>query len=157
MEVNQNKLSVELMTAEDIEKVVEIETESFSDPWSEATFKQELYRNNYAHYLVVKKEAEVLGYVGSWIFIAQSHLTTLAIGVEYRQQGLATFLLDQLMTYLSEWGVKEISLEVRVSNQPARELYRKHGFREVGVKENYYQDNQEDAVLMYKALDEELD
>ncbi|ADL13579.1 ribosomal protein S18-alanine N-acetyltransferase [Acetohalobium arabaticum] len=150
-------LVLQPMQLADLERVIEIEEESFGSPWSVESFKKELTKNRYAHYLVLKKGAELIGYIGIWIFISEGHITTLAIAPAYRRQGLAKYLLDRIVSSLAESKVRKVTLEVRVSNQAARRLYRDYGFEEVGIKEDYYQNNQEDAVVMHKVLDKELD
>lgn len=150
-------LVLQPMQVADLERVIEIEEESFGSPWSVDSFKKELTKNQYAHYLVLKKGPEIIGYIGVWIFVIEGHITTLAIDPAYRRQGLAKYLLDWIVSSLVESEVKKVTLEVRVSNQAARRLYQDYGFEELGIKEDYYQNNQEDAVVMHKVLDKELD
>lgn len=145
-------LSIQPMKLADLNQVLKIERESFSTPWSTKSFKKELTRNPYAKYLVGKKAGEVVGYIGAWIVLNESHITTLAVASEYRRQKIAKCLLIELFSQFKRHRVEKVTLEVRVSNQAARKLYRGYGFEEIGIKEAYYQNNQEDAVMMRKIL-----
>ncbi|KXS42204.1 MAG: ribosomal-protein-alanine N-acetyltransferase [Candidatus Frackibacter sp. T328-2] len=145
-------LSVEYMKVSDLDQVLVIEKEAFNSPWSRNAFEKEITKNRYANYFVAKNGEEVIGYIGAWIILNESHITTLAISPDYRRQGVAKRLLSNLFGRLREEGVNKVTLEVRVSNQPARKLYTDYGFDEAGIRKNYYQDNQEDAVIMWKTL-----
>jgi ribosomal-protein-alanine N-acetyltransferase len=140
------------MKSSDLDQVVRIEKKSFSSPWTADSFKKELEDNPYANYLVGQIGRKVIGYVGSWIIASESHITTLAVAPAYRRQRVARRLLFELFNRFMKQGVKRITLEVRISNDPARQLYREYGFKEVGIREKYYQDNQEDAIIMWRTL-----
>ncbi|SJZ34315.1 ribosomal protein S18-alanine N-acetyltransferase [Selenihalanaerobacter shriftii] len=148
------KLIIEPMQVADLDQVLEIEKESFSSPWSIAAFKKELIENQYAEYLVAKRKEDVLGYVGVWIILNEAHITTLAVESTYRRKGIARLMLSELFVKFANQGLDKITLEVRVSNHPGRELYKDYGFIEAGVRKNYYQDNKEDAVIMWKILNQ---
>lgn len=150
--VNKLNLTIQSMQLSDLKQVLEIEKQSFNAPWSLKSFKKELTQNPYANYLVGKKAGVVLGYVGAWIVLNESHITTLAVASAYRRQKVARQLLFELFSQLKEEGVEKVTLEVRTSNQVARKLYKGYGFEEMGVRKDYYQDNQEDAVVMWKTL-----
>nr|WP_239559188.1 ribosomal protein S18-alanine N-acetyltransferase [Sporohalobacter salinus] len=145
------------MLITDLKEVLKIERQSFSSPWSFESFKKELIENQFARYLVLKREEEIIGYIGVWIFLTEAHITNLAIDPAYRRQGLAKYLLDKFFINFLAPRISEVTLEVRESNQAARKLYLDYGFEELGIKKDYYQDNQEDAVIMHKVLDKELD
>ncbi|SDC23711.1 MULTISPECIES: ribosomal protein S18-alanine N-acetyltransferase [unclassified Candidatus Frackibacter] len=151
-ETNNLDLNVEYMKTSDLDQVLVIEKEAFNSPWSRNAFKKEITKNRYANYFVAKNEQEVIGYIGAWIILNESHITTLAVNPDYRRQGVAKKLLITLFGRLVEEGVNKVTLEVRVSNQSARRLYTDYGFDEAGIRKNYYQDNKEDAVIMWKTL-----
>ncbi|MBM7624048.1 ribosomal protein S18-alanine N-acetyltransferase [Sporohalobacter salinus] len=155
--IDVSRLSLRSMLITDLKEVLKIERQSFSSPWSFESFKKELIENQFARYLVLKREEEIIGYIGVWIFLTEAHITNLAIDPAYRRQGLAKYLLDKFFINFLAPRISEVTLEVRESNQAARKLYLDYGFEELGIKKDYYQDNQEDAVIMHKVLDKELD
>lgn len=93
--------------------------------------------------------ASVIGFAGLWLMIDEAHITTIAMHPHYRRHGLGEFLLVSLIDIAYSIGAKWVTLEVRVSNYTAQNLYRKYGFREAGVRHRYYSDNQEDALIMW--------
>lgn len=140
-----------LMTMEDLESVIEIEESSFPIPWSRNSFLYELLENERAVYLVAKDTFNrVLGYVGLWIVFDEGHITNLAVHPLYRRQGVAQALLEGLIETVRPKGVQHLTLEVRVSNRPAQQLYEKMGFVHMGIRRKYYLDNNEDAFIMWK-------
>lgn len=145
------KIQIMPMTLEDVESVVEIEERSFPIPWSRNSFLYELLENERAVYLVAKDGYErVIGYVGLWIVFDEGHITNLAVHPLYRRQGVAQALLQGLIETVRPMGVQHLTLEVRVSNRPAQQLYEKMGFVQVGIRRKYYLDNNEDAFIMWK-------
>ena len=91
-----------------------------------------------------------MGYVGMWIVFDEGHITNLATHPQYRRQGVARSLMDQLILDSKERGVRYLTLEVRRTNSEAQELYQKLGFVHMGVRRKYYLDNNEDALIMWK-------
>src|SRR3989440_3871514 len=93
--------------------------------------------------------ASIIGFSGLWLMVDEAHITTIAIHPDYRRRSLGEFLLVSLIDIAYSIGAKWVTLEVRVSNSTAQNLYRKYGFREAGVRRRYYSDNQEDALIMW--------
>lgn len=93
--------------------------------------------------------ASVVGFAGLWLMVDEAHITTIAIHPDYRRRGLGELLLVSLIDIAYDIGAKWVTLEVRVSNYTAQNLYRKYGFHESGVRHRYYSDNQEDALIMW--------
>ncbi len=93
--------------------------------------------------------ASIIGFAGLWLMVDEAHITTIAIHPDFRRRGLGEFLLVSLIDIAYSIGAKWVTLEVRVSNYNAQNLYRKYGFREAGVRHRYYSDNQEDALIMW--------
>jgi len=91
----------------------------------------------------------IIGFAGLWLMVDEAHITTIAIHPDYRRRGLGELLLVNLIDIAYTIGAKWVTLEVRVSNTTAQNLYRKYGFREAGVRRRYYSDNQEDALIMW--------
>jgi ribosomal-protein-alanine N-acetyltransferase len=93
--------------------------------------------------------ASIIGFAGLWLMVDEAHITTIAMHPEHRGQGLGEFMLMSLIDISYDIGAKWVTLEVRVSNYTAQNLYRKYGFRVEGVRHRYYSDNQEDALIMW--------
>jgi ribosomal-protein-alanine N-acetyltransferase len=140
------------MSLADIETVVEIDRLSFSLPWSERVYRLELTENPAAHlYVAVKKkytDENILGYIGFWYIVDETHISTLAVHPSERRTGIGEGLLIHALDEAESLGAEVVTLEVRGSNQPAIMLYQKFGFEVVGRRPRYYKDNGEDAILM---------
>ncbi len=136
------------MELKDLDAVAAIEVATFARPWSRASFEQELTRNVAARYLVAELDGQVVGYAGAWIILDESHVTNIAIEETFRGRGIGKQLTAGLMQYLSNLGAAYATLEVRVSNERAQNLYRSLGFMSIGKRKKYYEDNNEDAFLM---------
>jgi [ribosomal protein S18]-alanine N-acetyltransferase len=93
--------------------------------------------------------ASIIGFAGLWLMVDEAHITTIAMHPDYRQRGLGELLLVNLIDIAYTISAKWVTLEVRVSNSTAQNLYHKYGFREAGVRRRYYSDNQEDALIMW--------
>ena len=139
---------VDRMTAGDLPAVHEIERQSFSTPWPEHAYKQELEQNKLAHYLVARFGERVVGFAGTWLLVDEAHVTTFATRAEWRRQGVGERLLIALLDLAQARGASEATLEVRPTNTPAIRLYEKFGFKVVGARPRYYTDNNEDALIM---------
>ncbi|HUG47892.1 MAG TPA: ribosomal protein S18-alanine N-acetyltransferase [Candidatus Limnocylindria bacterium] len=145
------KVRVEPMTAADIPAVQRIERASFPVPWPEYAFRQELETNRLAHYLMVRVDSRAVAYGGIWMMVDEAHITTFAVLPDWRRRGIGGRLLLALLRLAREHGARVATLEVRVSNVPARTLYQRFGFRPVGIRPRYYSDNHEDALIMTSA------
>ncbi|MFD1021115.1 ribosomal protein S18-alanine N-acetyltransferase [Thalassobacillus hwangdonensis] len=143
---------VRKMTQADLEAVMEVEHSSFTVPWTKETFVNEMEINRYAHYFVIEKDQNVVGYCGLWVIIDEAHITNIAILPEYRGKEYGSFLLEHVIQYARDMGAIQISLEVRVSNMAAQRMYRRFGMVPGGVRKNYYTDDGEDALVMWVKL-----
>lgn len=94
-------------------------------------------------------EAPLVGYGGLWLTVDDAHITTIAVDPIYRGQGIGELLLNALIDHAYELGARQITLEVRVSNTSAQQLYLKYGFQPAGTRKRYYTDNGEDALIMW--------
>jgi ribosomal-protein-alanine N-acetyltransferase len=142
------------MRLEDIPAVHAIESASFPTPWPPYAFRGELESNRMAHYLVVRAGQRVVAYAGLWLMVDEAHVTTFAVLPAYRRRGIGGRLLSDLVELAADLGATVVTLEVRLSNAAARQLYQRFGFRPVGVRPRYYSDNGEDALIMTtEALD----
>jgi len=143
---------VRRMTLEDLPEVMEIEKVSFKRPWPLSAYHYELTRNDRGFYIVVRLkerggEGPLLAYGGFWLVVDEAHICTLAVKPEWRGKGLGELILYSLIELALRLGAEIASLEVRVSNKVAQNLYRKYGFEEVGKRKGYYSDG-EDALIM---------
>ena len=142
------RLRIEPMTVADIPDVHAIERASFPVPWPDYAFRQELEANRMARYLVVRVGDQAVAYAGVWLMVDEAHITTFAVLPEWRRRGVGARLMLELMALAADIGARVATLEVRLSNAPARLLYQRFGFRPVGVRPRYYSDNGEDALIM---------
>ena len=136
------------MTLDDVASVHRIESASFPMPWPDYAFRQEIQTNRLAHYVVVRAVDEAVGYGGLWLMVDEAHITTIAVLPQWRRHGIGGRLMLELMRVARDLGARLMTLEVRLSNVPARALYRQFGFRPVGIRPRYYSDNGEDALIM---------
>ena len=140
------------MTVDDLDQVMEVEVNSFTIPWSREAFFNELTKNQFAQYLIVEVDQKVVGYCGVWIIIDEAHITNIALLPEYRGLKLGEALMGKVMELAREMGALRVTLEVRVSNERAQNLYRKFGFEAGAIRKQYYTDNMEDALVMWVNL-----
>jgi ribosomal-protein-alanine N-acetyltransferase len=142
------RVVVEPMQLDDLPAVHQIERASFTSPWPEHAYRSELASNRLAHYLVAKVGDRIVGYGGMWLMVDEAHITTFAIHPAWRRQRIGERLLLAFLDLAIDRGAQEATLEVRLSNLPARRLYEKYGFRPVGLRPRYYSDDSEDALIM---------
>lgn len=148
-------ISIELMKLEDVPAVMEVDTGSFPAPWTKEIYEQELIENDFAHYFVMKTEdGIIIGYVGLWIIFDDAQITNIAVHQQYRGKKIGEKLFGFALAYAFQRGAQKLSLEVRPSNTVAKNMYRKFGLQEGGVRKNYYPDNGEDALVMWVNLTE---
>ena len=136
------------MTLDDLPAVHAIERASFAVPWPDDAYRNELLTNRLASYIVARAGDEVVGFAGLWVMVDEAHVTTFAVHPRWRRHGIGERLLLALLDLSVERRAREATLEVRLSNMPARRLYEKYGFRPVGIRPRYYSDNGEDALIM---------
>ena len=142
------RLVIEPMTFDDLPAVQQIERQSFTTPWPAHAYQAELETNKLARYLVVHVGRELVAYAGIWLMVDEAHITTFAVLPEWRRRGVGGRLMLALMDVSLDLRAHFMTLEVRLSNRPARELYGRFGFKPVGVRPRYYSDNGEDALIM---------
>lgn len=148
----KQKIELEEMKKEDLEQVLEIEKLSFLTPWSRKSFESELEKNDLAKYVVAKVDGKVAGYGGIWIVLDEGHITNIAVHPDFRGQKIGERITRALLDIAEENNAGRVTLEVRTSNETARNLYRKLGFVESGVRKGYYADSGEDAIIMWKQI-----
>ncbi len=144
-------LEIRRAQPKDLNGILEIEEVSFSSPFSYSLFETELTLE-IAHLYVAHQGNELVGYIDFWRIGWEVHLINIAISPRHRRTGIGTELMKFLIEGAKENAVGKIYLDVRRSNQPAISLYQKFGFETVGVRKEYYRDNDEDALVMSLAL-----
>ncbi len=152
----EDNFSVRPMEFDDLEEVVLLEKECFTDPWSMETFVHEITKNHMASYVVAIDENtnKIAGYAGMWIVLDEAHITNVGVLPEYRGKGIGVMLMNRQVKDSIIAGAIKMTLEARVSNEVAINLYKKLGFTQVGIRKRYYEDNNEDAVIMWKYYQE---
>lgn len=168
-------LRIEPMTVADLGDVLNIERTAFPAPWSARAYEYELRYNEMAHYFVARLDVvssngahdnrlawlkrlfrpaqtittpEIVGYVGYWLMAGEAHVSTIAVSPAYRGRSIGELLLANTLEDATRRGSHVATLEVRVSNTSAQQLYLKYGFEKVGLRKAYYSDNNEDAFIM---------
>ena len=128
-----------------------LEKECFSIPRSEGEIKSELENPLYCH-LVCVEDGQTAGYIGAYLVLDEMSITDVAVLNKYRRQGIADSLLKALISEAEKRNAALINLEVRASNEAAINLYKKNGFKKIGVRRGFYSKPSEDAVLMKRDL-----
>lgn len=138
------------MAEQHVAQVAAIEKICFgSHAWSENSVASEL-NNHLSYWLVALEGDRVAGYVGSQTVCEESDMMNVAVHPDFRRKGIAESLVNALVAALKAQGSRCLSLEVRVSNEPAVSLYKKLGFSQVGLRKNYYRSPREDALILRK-------
>ena len=148
-ELVRRKMMITNMRQEHVAQVAALEKLCFSDPWSENSVASEL-NNPLSLWLVALDGETVAGYVGSQTVMDESDMMNLAVHPDYRCQGIGSRLVDELIKELKKKGSQRLTLEVRVSNEPAKRLYDELGFSEIAVRKRYYSHPKEDALILRK-------
>jgi len=136
---------------DDIPKIIAIEKETFSDAWT-AQSLCETCRQEQAFISVADAKGEVLGYCIIYHVLDEGEMVRIAVDKQFRHEGLGQALLNYTSEVCREKGVCKILLEVRESNASARRFYTHYGFKEDGIRKNFYDNPKENAVLMSKSL-----
>ena len=142
------------MSEEHIKAIAEIEKECFSDPWSEDALRSEL-SNEGACFLTAIRNGEVAGYMGMHMVLDECYIANVAVKPSYRRQGISEALLYTAEKTARDKNCSFISLEVRVSNTPAINLYKKRGYISQGERKNFYAHPTENALIMTRTFSEE--
>ncbi len=145
------KINYSLMKDVHINGVYNLSKECFAIPWTLDSITNEL-NNPLAKYIIAEdlETNEVIGFVGIWIIAGEGDITNIAVNPNYRKHGVASNLLLNLLDICKSLNCNDITLEVRESNIPAQNLYKKFDFKEEGIRKGYYSDNGENAIIMWK-------
>lgn len=143
-------IHIKPMTQTDIDNVIAIEAASYGEHhWSKESFFNELSNELARYYCAFDDNGNLMGYAGTWQILEEAHLTNIAVSPDFRRKKVAESLLTTVISDCLKNGIKYITLEVRVSNNPAINLYEKYGFKSLGTRKGYYQNNNEDALIMW--------
>ena len=142
-------IRIEQMNADHVPQIAEIERLCFNDPWSENSITTEL-SSRISLWLVALDGDRLVGYVGSQSVLGETDMMNIAVHPDYRRQGIAEKLVLSLVDALKAKGNYCLTLEVRASNEPAKALYGKLGFTQVGLRPRYYRNPREDACILRK-------
>jgi len=145
-----HKFNIRQVEAKDLAQIAQIEKECFTNPWSLATIEAEIEVNESAYYVVAERKKQIVGYIGLWLIAGEGHIINLAVLPEFQKRQIASTLLYGLLEVTEKAGILRHTLEVRRCNFAAYRLYRKFGFEVAGVRQGYYQDNGEDALIMWR-------
>ena len=146
-----NNIKIRPLNKNDLDEVSNIEHKAYGNfGWSKKLFMSEL-ANPYSRFLISedKNTLNVIGYIGGWLVSDECHITTLVVSPLYRRKHIADILLYSLIHLVYTEDIKWLTLEVRVSDIPAINLYTKFGFKQLGIRKKYYQDSNEDAILFW--------
>lgn len=142
-------MTIESMTVDDIAQVAEIERQIFSIPWSEKAFRDSMESDN-TIYIVAKENDNVAGYAGMYLSFEEGNITNVAVNPLRRRKGIGEKIVRDILNRAYEKGVRDVFLEVRETNSVAIALYEKIGFKEEGIRKNFYDKPRENALIMWK-------
>ena len=146
-----NDVKIVPMNETHLKDLALLEKQCFSVPWSENALRMELTKENSRFFVAIIKN-EVSGYIGANNVLGEVYIDNIAVFSNFRGLGVATTLLNHLISVLEEENCDLVTLEVRESNTIARKLYEKLGFKNVGVRKNFYDQPKEDGIIYTKFL-----
>lgn len=146
------RLSLRRMTPSDVPEVARIETAAFSTPWSEETFRALVDRSG-VELWVAEWGDRLAAYAILWRVLDEGELANIAVRSDLRGRGIGSSLLGRMLEVARDSGIRSLYLEVRESNELAREMYARRGFQEIGVRKGYYEEPLEDARVLKKSLE----
>lgn len=145
-----SKITIRPMQKADVDDVITIEEKAYGKHhWSKDSFLSELSNDLARYFSAFDEDGNLVAYAGSWQILEEAHITNIAVTPDCRRKSIGEALLKAIIDQCYKDGVKYITLEVRVGNKPAISLYEKYGFKSLGVRKGYYQDNNEDALIMW--------
>lgn len=134
----------------DVHDMADLEKICFASPWSEESLYHEIIANDMALYIVAEDGGRIVGYAGIWLIAGEGHITNVAVHPDYRRRHIGEAIVSTILAEAETAGAVRQTLEVRRSNAPAQGLYAKFGFMAAGVRKGYYEDNKEDAIIMWR-------
>jgi ribosomal-protein-alanine N-acetyltransferase len=147
------ELKIRPAEEKDIEGIAKLEAATFKRHWSTEAVYKDVLENNKSIYLIAEIDGDVIGYLAAWHIVGECQILNLAVIPELRRRGLGSTLLELFLNAIDKVGIKECGLEVRKSNEAAIALYEKFGFKKDSVRTEYYTDECEDAIIMWRTLE----
>lgn len=147
--IKLDNIKIEVMTLDDLESIKDILASDFDKFWNYNVFKSELQSEN-SKYLVANLNTEIIGFAGIKIILDEADVMNIVIKKIYRNQGVGTLLLNEIINLCKKQNLNSVSLEVNETNSSAIHLYENFGFKKVGDRKKYY--NGSNAILMKKNL-----
>lgn len=145
-------IKITRMTDEDVDEIYEIESKVFSDPWSKRAFLSDI-KSDFTIPLVARFEKKVAGYACLYKTTDEIQIGNLAVSPDFHQRGIGTKIMEYIIKLAAEQNVRILLLEVRQSNEAAKKLYLKFGFKVAGQRKYYYRKPSEDALIMIRGVD----
>jgi len=145
-------IMIRAATENDIDIIMEIEHDSFTPPWTHGQLLAEIYREDTLFIVALDDDCGIVGYAILGTSIDEGQILSIAVVSTARRSGIADLLMYTMTAHAKELELKSIFLEVRKSNEPAQELYKKHDFEFVSYRKKYYTDPDEDAVVLKRDL-----
>ena len=140
-----------LSSAEDLDAVLAIEAESFTSPWTREMYLAEFDNHGVSYFYLARNAArDIVGFCSFWRILDELHINNLAVAPEHRRSHAATELLTRVLEDGAKLGARRATLEVRRSNDAARQLYERFGFSVAGVRRDYYSNPVEDALVLWR-------
>lgn len=130
-----------------------IEDEAYPEPWTTGMFREEI-RNQHSYFYAAYLADQLVGYAGFWLLLDDAHITTVTTEKEFRGQGIGREQMDFLIAKARQLDARRMTLEVRPTNTPARKLYARLGFHEIGLRKGYYAKSGEDALVLELKLED---
>ena len=146
-----DNIIISKMKDEDIEEALLTEQSHNIHILSKNILKEDIKNKNYNYLVAKNNDGKIIGYIGISYVLDSADIISIVVHKDYTQKGIATLLLQEIFAFAKENNIQKIMLEVRRSNIPAQKLYEKHGFKQIAIRNNYY-DNTEDALIYEKEL-----
>ena len=146
------KILIREMEEKDLDRIMEVEKSAFTTPWSRNAFLIEIKNNQLAKYVIAEVDGRPVAYGGIWLILDEGHITNIAVDKDFRGLGIGKKILEALIDICMKDEILAMTLEVREDNEPAKMLYKKYGFIEYGIRPNYYVEDNQDAIVMWKKL-----
>ncbi len=133
-----------------LDDIIKVEEKAYGEHhWSKESFFNELNNDLAKYFCALDENGTLTGYCGCWQILEEAHITNIAVSPDFRRRRIGEALLTAIIKSCYKEKIKYLTLEVRVSNEPAIKLYEKYGFKSLGIRKGYYQDNNEDALIMW--------
>ena len=147
--MQDNNVNISVMDLSDLDEIKDILEKDFDDFWNYNIFKSEL-KNQNSIYFIAKQSNEIIGFVGILLILDTAEITNIVVKKSFRGNGISKILMNHIINYCQEKNIVKINLEVNSKNESAINLYQSFGFKEVGLRKNYYGNS--DGVLYTKEV-----